>query len=125
MSLNYVFRKSGTLEEAFDDKVSLKLQRASNGACCSVVGEFLSGARRLVLPEVELAEANPVLLYFLERDVREMERLTRGKQAYYRKRLRMAAYESASVGPVSLVYRGATVKGQQVELAEATANHHE
>ena len=116
-TLKYGFRKSGTLEEAFEDTVALKLQRAGNGACCSVVGEFLSGPRRLSLPDIDLAEANPVLLYFLEHDVREMERLTKGKQAYYRKRLRMAAYDSATVSPVSLVYRGATVKGQQVDLS--------
>lgn len=117
MTLKYGFRKSGTLEEAFEDTVTLRLQRAAGGACCSVVGEFLSGPRRLSLPEIEQAEANPVLLYFLEHDVREMERLTKGKQAYYRKRLRMAAYDSATVTAVSLVYRGATVKGQQVEMS--------
>lgn len=117
LTLKYSFRKSGALEEGYSDSVTLKLQRAGNGACCSVVGEFLSGPRRLSLPEIELAEANPVLLYFLEHDVREMERLTKGKQAYYRKRLRLAAYDSATVTPVSLSYRGAAITGQQVEMS--------
>lgn len=116
-TLRYVFRKSGALEEAFEDTVTLSFKRAAGGRCCAVAGDFLTGPRRLQLPEIENAEANPVLLYFLERDVRDMQRLTKGNPAYYRKRLRMAAYEGATVTPVSVVYRGKTVAGQQVDLS--------
>ena len=42
-------------------------------------------------------EGNPVLLYFLERDIREMERLTGGKSGYFRKAIRLALARSASV----------------------------
>jgi hypothetical protein len=115
-SLRYKFRKSGALEEAFEDKVNLDFKRAANGTCCTITGDFLTGARRLQLPDVENAEANPVLLYFLERDIREMQRLTKGNPAYYRKRIRMAAYEAATVSTVSLVYQGKTISGQQVDL---------
>lgn len=115
-SLRYSFRKSGALEDGFEDKVSLDFKRGPNGKCCTVTGDFLTGARRLQLPDVENAEANPVLLFFLERDIREMQRLTKGGPSYYRKRIRMAAYEAATVTPVSLVYQGKTVSGQQVDL---------
>lgn len=116
-TLRYRFRKSGSLEDAFEDSVTLSFKRAANGKCCTASGDFLTGARRLQLPEIENAEANPVLLYFLERDVRDMQRLTKGNQAYYRKRLRMAAYEAATVTPVTVVYRGKPVPAQQVDLA--------
>jgi hypothetical protein len=115
-SLRYNFRKSGALEEGFEDKVNLDFKRAANGRCCTVTGDFLSGARRLQLPDVENAEANPVLLYFLERDIREMQRLTKGSPSYYRKRIRMAAYEATTVSTVTLVYKGKTISGQQVDL---------
>jgi hypothetical protein len=116
-TLRYTFRKSGSLEEAFEDTVTLSFKRAADGSCCAVSGDFLTGARRLQLPAIENAEANPVLLYFLEHDVRDMQRLTKGNHAYYRKRLRMAAYEGATVTPVSVVYRGKTVPARQVDLA--------
>jgi len=71
-TLRYSFRKSGSLEAGFEDKVSISLRAQPDGRCCTATAEFLSGPRRLVLPEVESAEGNPVILYFLERDIREM-----------------------------------------------------
>lgn len=117
LTLAYAFRKSGSLEPAFDDRVSLKLAAAPGGACCRVEGEFLSGSRRLDLPAVDDAEANPVLLFFLERDVREMQRITKGSPTYYRKRIRMAAYQAAKVSAAQLSWRGRPVQARQVELA--------
>ena len=115
--LHYSFRKSGGLEEGFEDKVSITLSKQPDGGCCASVGEFLSGARKLNLPEVPAAEGNPVILYFLERDVREMQRLTKGSQFHFRKRIRMALYEAAKVREVSLQYRGKAVKGTEVEIS--------
>lgn len=116
LTLGYRFRKTGTLEEAFDDRVAIALGRQGDGRCCTVQGEFLSGARRMTLPDIENPESNPVLLYFLEHDVREMQRITKGSQAYYRKRIRMAVYEAATVTEVSLAYRGKPVQVQRVEI---------
>lgn len=116
-TLRYTFRKSGALEEAFDDRVVLNFKRTAAGTCCAVVGDFLTGARRLDLPEVENAEANPVLLYFLERDIREMKRLTQWSPNYYRKRIRMAAFEAAKVSTVSVRYQGNSVAAKQIDLA--------
>lgn len=116
-TLRYSFRKSGSLEEAFEDRVVLNFKRTAAGTCCAVVGDFLTGARRLDLPEVENAEANPVLLYFLERDIRDMKRLTQGSPNYYRKRIRMAAFEGAKVSTVSVQYQGKPVAAKQIDLA--------
>jgi hypothetical protein len=117
MTLRYSFRKSGSLEEGFEDKVSVVLAKRADGACCASVGEFLTGARRLNLPELPAAEGNPVILYFLEYDVREMQRLTKGSQFHFRKRIRMAVYQGATLRDVSLAYRGKTVKGTEIEIS--------
>ena len=115
--LSYSFRKSGSLEEAFSDKVSLKLKPEADGSCCAVSGEFLSGSRRMMLPEVDNADANPVLLYFLEHDVRDMKRLTKGNENYYRKRIRMAVYNAASISDVKFKYKGKPVAGREVLIS--------
>ena len=57
-------------------------------------------------PDIEGAKGNPAVLYFLERDINEMQRLTQGKANYFRKRIRMAIYQGASIKNVTLPYRG-------------------
>ena len=116
ITLNYQFHRSGSLEPAFDDKVSIALKARSTGRCCDATGEFLSGERKVDLPPVEGASGNPVTLFFLERDVREMERLTKGKAAYFRKRIRMAIFEGAQQRAVALRYRGKTVAGREFTI---------
>ena len=117
MTLRYRFQRSGSLEPAFDDKVSIALKaQAGSGRCCDASGEFLSGERRVELPPVEGASGNPVTLFFLERDIREMERLTKGKSAYFRKRIRMAIFQGAQERAVTLNYRGKSVAGQEFTI---------
>jgi len=118
LTLRYRFQRSGSLEPAFDDKASIVLKaQAGSGRCCDATGEFLSGERRVELPPVEGASGNPVTLYFLERDVREMERLTKGKSAYFRKRIRMAIFQGAQQRAVTLSYRGKSIAGQEFTIA--------
>jgi hypothetical protein len=116
-TLRYAFRKSGSLEPGFDDKVSLMLTKQADGSCCDSKAEFLDGPRRLVLPEVQGAHGNPVILYFLERDVREMSRLTKGQSSYFRKRIRMAVFQGASVRETSVSYGGKTVRAREIRVA--------
>jgi hypothetical protein len=115
-TLRYSFRKAGSLEGGFDDSVVLSFSRQADGSCCASKGEFLSGPRRLALPDVENAKANPVILYFLEHDIREMHRLTQGPENYFRKRIRMTVYQGATVAPASFRYRGQTVAGREVSF---------
>ncbi|HEY6353864.1 MAG TPA: hypothetical protein VIY30_05195 [Burkholderiaceae bacterium] len=116
-TLRYSLRKSGTLEPGFEDKVSISLRAQPDGRCCSAAAEFLSGSRRLSLPEVESAEGNPVILYFLERDIREMQRLTKGQPNYFRKRIRMAVYQGATMNETSVGYLGRSVAARQITVA--------
>lgn len=117
LTLRYTYRKSGTLEEGFDDKVDLMLAAQADGSCCSASARFLSGAREVRQPEVENAQGNPAILYFLERDVREMQRLTKGQANHFRKRIRMAIYSEASIRELSLPYRGRPVAVREITIS--------
>lgn len=117
LTLQYNYTKGGSLEEGFSDKVAIVLRAQNNGKCCTANTDFLSGARRLSLPEVAAADGNPVILYFLERDIREMSRLTKGNSNYFRKRIRMAVYEGAQIGELSLPYKGKTVAARQIAVS--------
>lgn len=115
-TLHYSYVKGGSMEPGFEDRVTLKLTARADQSCCSANAEFLSGSRHLALPEVEAAVGNPVLLYFLERDIREMSRLTRGQQNYFRKRIRMAIYQAAETRELTLPYRGKNVAARQFSV---------
>ncbi len=115
-TVNYSFRKSGSLEESFEDKVVLKVDKTAEGKCCSARTEFLSGARQLPSAELPTAEGNPVLLNFLERDINEMKRLTKGSTNHFRKYIRMAAYNAATVRDASFTYKGKSVAGKEITL---------
>lgn len=117
LTLHYVFHRSGTLEAPFDDKVNLVLTAQPDGSCCAARVEFFSGAREVRQPEVESARGNPAILYFLERDIREMQRLTKGQPTYFRKRIRMAVYQGAKVRDVSLPYRGQPVAVREITVS--------
>ena len=117
VTLHYGYRKRGTLEAAFDDKVNLMLTAQADGSCCAVSARFFTGAREMRQPGVESAQGNPAILYFLERDVREMQRLTRGKADYFRKRIRMAVYRGASMRKLTLQYRGRPVAVREISIS--------
>src|SRR5262245_38222925 len=117
-TLQYRYVKGGSMEPGFEDRVTLKLTARADQKCCTAHADFLSGERRLALPEVEASEGgNPVLLYFLERDIREMSRLTKGQQNYFRKRIRMAIYHAAEMQELTLPYRGKNVAARRFTVA--------
>jgi hypothetical protein len=116
-TLHYRFRKSGSLEAGFDDTAAIALAAQPDGKCCAASAAFLSGPRRLALPEIEAAQGNPVILYFLERDIREMERLTKGKANYFRKRIRIAVAEAATIRDVTLSFQGRSVAAREISIS--------
>ena len=115
-TLGYTFRKSGALEDGFSDRVSIAVDRHADGSCCDSHGEFLSGARRIELPDVGQPHGNPVILFFLEHDVRDMQRLTHGQQAHFRRMIRTALYKEAQVRDTTLRYRDREVQGKEVSI---------
>jgi hypothetical protein len=115
-TLTYQFRKSGSLEPGFADSVTVKVTARPGGACCAVTGEFFTGARRLPMPDADEARGNPVIMYFLERDVREMQRLTKGQSNHFRKQIRMAIFEGATLRDVAITYQGKSVPGREIVI---------
>ncbi|HEY1997968.1 hypothetical protein [Paraburkholderia sp.] len=65
------------------------------------------------LPNSGLA-CNPVIIYFLERDIAEMERLTGGQRRYFQQRLRLALAAGPHIETVSRQIGGKTVTAQQI-----------
>jgi hypothetical protein len=113
-TLSYAFRKTGSAETGFDDTVELRV-RAVDGAK-SVSVAFFTGERTIPYPEVTRAEGNPVLLSFLERDIREMQRLTGGKSGYFRRSIRLALARSAKVARTRLSFAGRELAATEITI---------
>ncbi|WP_088281291.1 hypothetical protein [Ideonella sp. A 288] len=114
--LSYRFAKTGSMEPGFEDTVRLNLSALPDKTCCAAKAQFFTGARQLRQPEIEGVQGNPAILYFLERDIREMERLTKGKANYFRKRIRMAVFQGATIREVNLPYRGKSVAVREISI---------
>jgi hypothetical protein len=82
-----------------------------------VQGEYLSGARAVQLPDIPQARANPVLLYFLEGEVRRLQRTTQGQAAHFRRRLRQALADEATVADTPVRWGTQDVPARTVHVA--------
>lgn len=98
------------------DEVRMQLQRDAQGACCAVKGEFLTGAQALSLPDIDAARSNPVLLYFLEYEVRRLARTTGGNANHFRRRIREALV-TASVTPTRITWQGRDLAAREVQIS--------
>jgi len=116
-TLEYAFTHRGSLEKPFDDKVTLHVGPPRGPTGRPVKGTFLSSTRRVDLPDLDGATGNPVILFFLEREVREMHRLTGGSESYYRKRIRMALASGAEVRDVEATLGTRRVAATEIRLA--------
>lgn len=112
----YSFKRTGTLGDNFEDKVVLHVRDGGKQKGRLASADFLSGKNALKLPEVSNPQGNPVVLYFLERDVREMERITKGKQYFFRKRIRLALADADQIKPVTVRFEGRDIKADEVRV---------
>ena len=120
LSLHYHFKKTGKLEAGFEDDVELAISAGPYAGRKHVSTKYLSGKHHENFPPVEGAAGNPVVMYFLERDIREMQRLTGGNWRYFQKRIRLALADKAQVRSVDFVHAGQRVTGQEVRILPYT-----
>jgi hypothetical protein len=113
-AVRYDYAKTGTLEPAFADRVRLEVEKRPQGRYAHV--DYLTGDNAFFLPDIESANGNPVILSFLERDVREMERRTGGRANYFRRRVRLALAEEAQVDQVTVDLDGQPVAAVRISI---------
>ena len=114
--LHYAFRKGGTLEAGFSDTVDLDITGQADGSKKGTA-RFFSGQHQINYPEIEHVEGNPVLMFYLERDIREMSRLTGGHPDHFRQMIRLALAESAQIKDIQIKVGGQTRLAQQITIS--------
>lgn len=109
------YRFTWTGKSAFSDRVLLNVGAAPEH---SVEPDYLSGDHHVDFPSVEQARGNPLLLYFLESDLREMQRQTGGQADYFRRLIRRAlSAPDLAVESIQVTADGHPVAARRVIVA--------
>lgn len=116
-TLRYLYVEDAQGQSRLNDNAVLKLAAGADGRCCDVAAEYLSGALAVSLPDIPAARSNPVLLYFLEGEVRRLQRSTKGQAAHFRRRIRQSLADSASIAATTIQWRGQAVPARIVQVA--------
>lgn len=112
--LHYAIARRGSLQDTFDDHAELALVLKDGKPFAQV--QYLTGQKALKLPPFPDVQSNPVLLYFLEREIRELKRLTGGSINYFRKRIRMALATKPTVEKIQVPYQGRKLDATRVTI---------
>lgn len=120
-SLHYRYHRSETGQAEVDDEVVLTA-RPEEGKERVVHVDYLHGERHLALPDVADPTSNPLILYFLEADVRDMHRRLGGQENYFRRRIRLALAEGAKLSDVVVSHEGKTLQATRVEIRPYAAD---
>ncbi|MEE9140688.1 MAG: hypothetical protein V3U18_07910 [Alphaproteobacteria bacterium] len=116
VTLIYDFERKGTLGEAFTDKVEERITKVLPSGRKNLSFRFLSGKHRVRFSPRYGFNGNPIFMLFLERDVRQLQRLTGGSALYFRTRIRDALAGSAETNPTTFSFNGETFSGIEIRI---------
>jgi len=105
--LNYSIRSAGILAKDSSDVIKVFLEFKKKIVSANAV--LSSGRNVSYLNIVKFPQNNPIILYFLERDILEMQRLTKGQPNYFRKRIRAALAEGPKIKKLKKTFNGKTI----------------
>jgi hypothetical protein len=94
----------------------LTLSAVAGGGCCDVHSDYLTGPLAVNLPDIPNARSNPVLMYFLESEVRVLQRVTGGQAPHFRRRIRQSLVDSAQVTDTTIRWGDQTVPARMVRV---------
>jgi hypothetical protein len=126
LRLDYEFRRIEAGGEAILDSIRLELRATADAAgCCDVTPQFLTGPRAIRYPPAPGFRGNPLLLFALDRDTRELSAATGGSANWFRNRFRQALASTGELHPAEIEADGrrlaATVITVMPYLAEPRA----
>ena len=118
LRLDYAFRREEGGKEPVDDTIRLALRASASagGGCCDVSPEFLTGPRALRYPPATDFRGNPLLLFALDRDTRELSAATGGMPTWFRSRFRQALATTAEVRSAEVEREGRRVPATLIAL---------
>jgi hypothetical protein len=117
-ALLYRFERAGA--GAFTDSIDERIEKIHDDGTKYVGFNFLNGEHHEFFPAVDNFRGNPLLMLFLEHDVREMRDQTGIAATYYRNRIREAFIDRAEVADVQFTLDGKPVPARRITLQPFT-----
>ncbi|MBC9178187.1 hypothetical protein [Pseudoroseomonas ludipueritiae] len=116
--LDYAFRREETGRPTVTDRISLEVRHVGEDGRHDVYPEFLTGERRIAYPPALGFLGNPLLIFALDRDTRELSAATGGSMNWFRGRFRMALLERATLerSQVAAAGQAAPVEAIRIEV---------
>jgi hypothetical protein len=115
-TLTYAYTEQPAGAASAPERATLAVRPRADGGCCAVHGDYLEGAMAVHLPDLDDAAANPIVLYFLEAEVRRLQRTTSGQAAHFRRQIRMALARDAHVLDATVRWNGKDVPAHAVRV---------
>ncbi|MBT4770452.1 MAG: hypothetical protein HOO00_08035 [Rhodospirillaceae bacterium] len=116
----YDFEHKGSLDNEFKGRVLVLVTKVLPSGRKNLSFKFLSGKRKVRFPSYKSFTGNPLFMLFLERDAREMQKMTGGNALFFRNRVRHALAGLAHVTPINFPFEGKTVDGKEIRVKPFT-----
>jgi hypothetical protein len=123
LRLDYDFRREEAGKEPVADTIRLAVRAAAaagQDGKRDVVPEFLTGPRAIHYPPARGFGGNPLLLFALDRDTRELSAATGGSALWFRNRFRQALTTAADLRPAEVEHDGRRFPATVITLAPYT-----
>jgi hypothetical protein len=119
VQLDYTFRREEGGRPTVTDRISLDVRHVGENGRHDVYPDFLTGERHINYPPALGFLGNPLLVFALDRDTRELSAATGGSPNWFRGRFRAALLEGATLqhGQVPAAGQPMPVEATTVELA--------
>lgn len=114
--LHYAYSKESYIEEGRTDTIDVIVENIRNTGRNDQSYEFFTGDHKRPYGARENQLGNGVFVMFLEWDVHEMERLTKGSWRHFQRRIRWALAAGAAHKEVVIDYDGKPIKGIQYSI---------
>lgn len=116
-TLRYAWSAQAGASASAPANATLALRPRADGSCCSAHVDYPADEVAIHLPDFDDATANPVILYFLEAEVRRLQRTTTGQSAHFRRQLRLSLATTARVSDATVRWNGKDVPAHAVRVA--------
>jgi hypothetical protein len=114
-TLTYRFEGYDLTGKPLSDSIAAHIDAVAADGRKTVSFEYFTGDHRLDVPQAERFRGNPLLMYFLERDVGLMRRRSGAPTAYLGQRIR-EALAAAEVAAVTITVDGASLTAREITL---------
>ncbi|MFC7473763.1 hypothetical protein ACFQS7_05325 [Dankookia sp. GCM10030260] len=116
LRLDYGFRREAAGHAPVEDAIRLSILASEVPGRRDVVPEFLTGPRAIHYPPAPGFRGNPLLLFALDRQARELSAATGGAHAWFRNRIRRALALAPSPERTTAPFEGDDIEAAEIIL---------